>query len=74
MLPFLNKSKEASVSAAPESIKREPDQEQDYDALESAVSDLFDAYKSNDVKAGCVALRAAIEILDSEPSGELLEE
>lgn len=70
MLPFLKQKHEGSVSSPVESKKREPDHEQEYDALESAVSDLFSAYKSMDFKAGAVALRAAFEILDSEPHEE----
>jgi len=70
MLPFLKKQQEGSISGPVENIKREPDEEADYDMLESAVHDLFSAFKSQDIKAGCEALRAAFEIYDSEPHFE----
>lgn len=70
MLPFLKDKHEASVAVPSEAVKRTPDDSSDYDALESAVEDLFSAYKSGDVKAGCVALRAAFELLESEPHSE----
>ena len=70
MLPFLAKTKEGSVSAPVEVQKREPDEEQDYDSLESAVEDLFAAFKANDVKAGCAAFRAAFDLLESQPHEE----
>lgn len=70
MLPFLKRRDEASASSPVESIKREHDEDHEYDALESAVEDLFSAFKANDVKAGCEALRAAFEICDLEPHEE----
>lgn len=71
MLPFLKKNQEASASAPIEAVKREPDEgADDYDSLESAVSDLFEAYKSNDLKAGAAALRAAFDLYESEPHHE----
>lgn len=75
-LPFLKKSKEASASGPVESIKRDPDEGSEYDMLESAIEDLFSAFKSNDVKAGCSAIRAAFQICDLEPheEGEHIDE
>lgn len=71
MLPFLKKQTDASSSNPIESVKREPDEgAEDYDSLESAVSDLFEAYKSNDLKAGAAALRAAFELCDAQPHVE----
>jgi hypothetical protein len=70
MLPFLKRHNEGSASTPVELVKRKPDDEAEYDALESAVEDLFAAYKSNDIKAGCVALRAAFDLLDGEPHAE----
>lgn len=61
---------EGSASMPIESIKRERDEDVEYDMLESAVEDIFKAAKSNDIKAGCEALRAALEIYDSEPHFE----
>jgi hypothetical protein len=70
MLPFLKKMQEGSMSMPVESIKRDHDEDVEYDMLESAVEDLFKAMKSNDIKSGCEALRAAFEIYDSEPHFE----
>lgn len=70
MLPFLKNKLEASISVPDEKIKREPDEEPEYDSLEAAVEDLFSAYKSSDTKAGAAALRAAFELCDSEPHEE----
>jgi hypothetical protein len=72
MLPFLKHTKEASVAETDGKIKRKSDSEdvQEYDSLESAVSELYEAMKKDDVKAGCIALRSAFQILDSEPHEE----
>jgi hypothetical protein len=70
MLPFLKKDKEASVSVPVDVQKREPDEESDYDTLESAADDLISAIHAKDTKGVCVALRAAFELLDSEPHDE----
>lgn len=72
MLPFLKHSKEASVSMPSDSIKRKSDDEEseDYDSLESAAEDLHSAIKSGDTKGIAMALRAAFDILDSEPHFE----
>lgn len=71
MLPFLKKNKEASVSAAPDHIMREPDEgAEEYDVLHSAAEDLISAIHSKDVKAVAEALKAAFELMDSEPHEE----
>lgn len=71
MLPWLKRDKEASVSAPVESVERKPDEgEEEYDALESAVDELFAAFKSNDIKAGVSALRAFCDLRDSQPHEE----
>lgn len=70
MLPFLKRNQEASSSAPVEHIQREPDEESDYDMLESAAEDLISAIHSKDVKAVCQALRAAFEMCESEPHSE----
>lgn len=70
MLPFLKRNQEASASAPVESLERKPDNEPEYDVLESAVEDLFAAYKANDPKAGAAALRAAFELMESQPHEE----
>jgi hypothetical protein len=69
MLPFL-KDKEGSASVDVDPIKRKPDEDQEYDMLESAAEDLISAIHSKDVKAVCSALRAAFELVDSQPHEE----
>jgi hypothetical protein len=70
MLPFLKKNQEGSASGPIESIKREPDEEAEYDVLESAAEDLCKAVKSEDYKAVAAALRAAFELCESQPHEE----
>lgn len=70
MLPFLKHTKEASASGPVESITREHDEDAEFDVLESAAEDLINAVHSKDVKAVAEALRAAIELCDSEYEGE----
>lgn len=70
MLPFLKLHKEGSASAPVEHVRREPDEDSDYDMLESAAEDLISAVHSKDVKAVCSALRAAHELCDLEPHEE----
>ena len=69
-LPFLNKSKEASTSAPVEPVRRKPDNEEEYDGLHACAEDLKQALDEGDTKAIASALRAAFEILDSEPHEE----
>ena len=71
-LPFLKKDKEASVSMPADVQRREPDSEEDsdYDSLESCAEDLTRAIASKDLKGVASALRAAFQILDSEPHEE----
>jgi hypothetical protein len=66
MLPFLKKNQDSASSEPVESMDREPD----YDSLEAACQDLFEAFKSNDLKAGAAAIRAAFELCDAEPHHE----
>ena len=61
---------EGSMSQEVEPIKRDHDEESDYDMLESAAEDLISAIHSKDVKAVCEALRAAHELCDLEPHAE----
>jgi len=72
MLPFLKNRYEASSSGPVESMERKPDEgkEEEYDSLESAAEDLCNAIEAKDYKAAAVALRAAFELMDSEPHYE----
>jgi hypothetical protein len=73
MLPFLKHKQEGSVSEDDDPVKRKPDEStptDEYDMLESAAEDMISAIHSRDVKVVCSALRAAFEILDSEPHYE----
>ena len=67
MLPFLKKNHESSVSV-PETVTREHDE--DFDSLEVAAEDLMNAVHSKNAKAVASALRAAFELMDSEPHQE----
>lgn len=70
MLAF-NKNKEAITGAASEPIKREPDSEDNKDyGLESCGQDLIDAVKAGNASAAAMAIKAAFEILDSQPHEE----
>lgn len=71
-LPFLKKPK-SSAGIAME--YRKPDEKPEHDAsdesgLEMAAEDLIRAHANNDKKAVAAALRAAFQILDSEPHVE----
>lgn len=70
MLPALRRQKEVSISAPAEHIKREPDEGAEYDVLESAAEDLCKAIHSNDYKGAAVALRAAFDLMESQPHEE----
>jgi hypothetical protein len=65
MLPFLKNQQEGSASMPVEPVKREHDEDSDYDMLESAAEDLISAVHSKDIKAVASALRAAFELCDS---------
>lgn len=70
MQPFFKKIKEAGAAGPVESVKREPDTEAEFDAMESAAEDLMNAVHSKDVKAVASALKAAFLLADSEPHEE----
>lgn len=74
MLPFLKRKEDSgSVSAAPDHIRREPDDPSDaYDPLHAAADDLISAVHSKNTKDVAEALRAAFELcdFDYQPDGE----
>lgn len=70
MLPFLKKNHEAAASGPVESLERKPDEGAEYDVLESAAEDLCKAIESKDYKGAAAAIRAAFELLESEPHEE----
>jgi hypothetical protein len=70
MLPMLKRNKEASASGPIESVERKPDQEPEFDSMEAAAQDLCDAIHSKDMKAIAAALRAAFELMESQPHEE----
>ena len=70
MLPFLKNQKEGSASTSVESIKREPDESDHYDVLESAAEDLCKAVQAKNYKGAAEALRAAFQLLEAEPHEE----
>ena len=70
MLPFLKLKQDAASSSPVESIERTPDESSEYDSMESAAQDIMDAIKASDPKALAAALRAAFELMDSQPHTE----
>lgn len=66
MIPFLKRKDDVSVSIPGDSIKREPDEEPEFDSLEAAGEDLISAVHSKDAKAVAAALRAAISLAQPE--------
>lgn len=72
MLPFLKKSKEASVSAPAQTIVRESDHEEklEHEPLDIIAEELIDAVHKKDVKMVADCLHAAFEILDALPHVE----
>jgi hypothetical protein len=72
MLPFLKKSKEASVSAPVEHIRRESDHEDDgHEGPMSVVAEeLIYAVHKRDTRGVIDALHAAFMILDAMPHVE----
>ena len=70
MLPFLKLKQDAASSSPVDAIQRKPDDEDSFDSLEVAAEDLCHAIHSKDMKAIASALRAAFELLDSEPHVE----
>lgn len=67
MFPLIKQHKESGVSAPADTLHRGEDYGGDYDMLESAASDLIHALHSKDPKAVCVALRAAFDMLQTQP-------
>lgn len=70
MLPFLQKPRASGgviTEIRPSDHKDEP---QDDTGLMAAAKDLVDAHDSKDIKRVAAALRAAFQILDSEPHDE----
>jgi len=71
MLPYLKLKNEASASGPIESKQvNTMEGEEEYDGLESAAEDLCNAIEAKDYKAAASALRAAFELLDSQPHEE----
>lgn len=70
MLPYLKLKQEGSNSGPIESIERKSDNEAEYDPLESAAEDLCHAIEAKDYPAIAMALRAAFDLLESEPHHE----
>lgn len=71
MLPWLkNKKDSGSASASSPVIKRDHDEDYEYDSMEAAAEDLCNALEKKDYKAVAEALRAAFEIFDTSPHEE----
>lgn len=73
MIPFMKK-KEVSVSMPVEHIMRDSDHEEEMDEhdelMEAIAHELMEALQKKNVKDVVMALRAAFQILDSEPHVE----
>ena len=70
MLPFHKLNKDASAAGPVEKVERKPDEESEYDPLHAAADDLIEAVHSKNTKNVAMAIRAAFELLDSEPHEE----
>ncbi len=71
MLPFKKyRDGDGAASTPIESMKRTPDEEQEYDPMESAAEELCHAVAAKDYKAIAAALRAAFELLEESPHQE----
>lgn len=70
MLPFKTYREGAASSEPVEPVKRKPDEESEFDSLESAAEDLCHAVEAKDYKAIASALRAAFELMEEEPHQE----
>lgn len=72
MLPFMKRTQDAAAAGPVTKIERKPDEgsEPEYDALESAAEDLRTGIEKKDSKMIAAALRAAFQMLDSEPHEE----
>lgn len=70
LLPFLkNKRKETGVIVQ-ERVSDLPEESTEADGLEVAAKDIMSAISGNDHKALAAAIRAAFEILESQPHVE----
>jgi hypothetical protein len=67
MLPFLKHRQEAAASGP---VKTLEIKDSEFDSVEAAAMDLIIAVHLKDVKGVTQALRAAFELLDSEPHHE----
>lgn len=68
-LPW-QKNKEGGAVGPVDRKVREHDEDHDFDTMHAAAFDLKEALKNDDVQAIAAALRAAFQIMDSEPHEE----
>lgn len=61
MLPFLKDRHEGAMSGPVESIKRDPDEEQDYEMLDAICHDMMEAFEKKDKKLLKATLEALLE-------------
>ncbi len=71
-LPFLKHKQDGGMQSPIESVKREPDEdkEEEFDSLEGAMSELYEALNAKNYKGAAQIFRSAFELLDSEPHEE----
>lgn len=53
-----------------DAIQRKPDDGEEYDSIHACAEDLINAVHSKNIKGAAEAIRAAFEILESEPHNE----
>lgn len=70
MLPFLKKDRGNAGIATEYRKPDQPEEAKDDDGLESCAADLMRSLNENNTKGIAAALRAAFEILDSQPHEE----
>jgi DNA-binding GntR family transcriptional regulator len=74
-LPFLMKPKVSSTTIVehrkPDETVGEDSPDSNDEGLNSAASDLIDAVHSRDVKGAAAAMRAAFELMESQPHEEI---
>ena len=73
MLPFLKNQKEGSASSAVETVKRAPDQREDFGLMDSIAHDLMQGLEKKDawlIKEALSALVAHIQDMDEEQDNQ----
>lgn len=70
MLPFLKKMQEGSASMPVDAVKREPDNEEEFDDLGECCGEILSAIERKDRNALKESLKSFFDICDSSPHEE----